>query len=160
MQKHAIYFNGVQSCVLLLVVVVGIIVIGKTCIMHSMYIFFHDFVNMKQSMPIQSNSIERCFSHHWLSYIYIIYIIHNSCFSLFILHNNSFDNQGSEINNDIFLRFDILSFTNVLPGDGRSIFQNVASLNIPAHDVINVLYYELSSCHVISYLKTSHKYQY
>ena len=37
---------------------------------------------------------------------------HNPCFNLFILHSNPFDNQGSEINkNDIFLRFDILSFT-------------------------------------------------
>ena len=40
---------------------------------------------------------------------------HNPCFNLFILHNNSFDNQGSEINkinkNDAFLRVDILSFT-------------------------------------------------
>ena len=33
---------------------------------------------------------------------------HNPCFKLFILHNNSFDNQGSQINkNDIFLRFDM-----------------------------------------------------
>ena len=48
-------------------------------------------------------------------YIYIyIYISdsqivhHNPCFNLY----TSFDNQGSEINkNDIFLRFDILSFT-------------------------------------------------
>ena len=39
-------------------------------------------------------------------YIYI-YI----CFNLFILHNNSFYNQGSEINKNIFLHFDILSFT-------------------------------------------------
>ena len=39
---------------------------------------------------------------------------HNPCFNLLILHNNSFDNQGSEINkNDIFLRFDILSFTKI-----------------------------------------------
>ena len=50
-------------------------------------------------------------------YIYIyIYdsqiVLHNPCFIIFILHNNSFDNQGSEINkNNIFLRFDILSFT-------------------------------------------------
>ena len=37
---------------------------------------------------------------------------HNPCFNLFILHNNSFDNRGSELNkNDIFLRFDILCFT-------------------------------------------------
>ena len=37
---------------------------------------------------------------------------HNPCFNLFILYNNSFDNQGSEINkNHIFLCFDILSFT-------------------------------------------------
>ena len=49
-------------------------------------------------------------------YVYIcIYdsqiVHHNLCFNLFILHNNSFDNQGSEINkNDIFLRFDIPSF--------------------------------------------------
>ena len=35
-------------------------------------------------------------------------------FNIFILHNNSFDNQGSEINkSDIFLRFDILR--NFLP---------------------------------------------
>ena len=46
-------------------------------------------------------------------YIYDSQIVHhNPCFNLFILHSNSFDNQGSEINkNDIFLRFDILSFT-------------------------------------------------
>ena len=37
---------------------------------------------------------------------------HNPCFNLSILLNNPFDNQGSEINkNDIFLRFNILSFT-------------------------------------------------
>ena len=36
---------------------------------------------------------------------------HNPCFNLFIPHNNSFDNQGSKINkNNIFLRFNILSF--------------------------------------------------
>ena len=36
---------------------------------------------------------------------------HNPCFNLFILHSNSFDNQGSKISkNDIFLRFNILSF--------------------------------------------------
>ena len=35
-------------------------------------------------------------------------------FNLIILHNNSFDNQGSEINkNDFFLRFDKLSFTKI-----------------------------------------------
>ena len=44
-------------------------------------------------------------------YIYQI-VHHNPCSNLFILHNIPFDNQGSEINkNDIFLRFDILSFT-------------------------------------------------
>ena len=57
---------------------------------------------------------------HIYVYIYNIYNIYiyiwksNSdlCFNLFILHNNSFDNQGSEINkNDIFLRFDRLPFT-------------------------------------------------
>ena len=52
------------------------------------------------------------------SYIYIYdsqIVHHNPCFNLFILHSNPFDNQGSEINkNDIFLRFDILSFTNIL----------------------------------------------
>ena len=39
-------------------------------------------------------------------------IVHRKpCFNLLILHNNLFDNQGSEINkNNIFLRFDILSF--------------------------------------------------
>ena len=51
-------------------------------------------------------------------YIYILYmhdsqiVHHNPCFNLFLLHNNSFDNQGSEINEkDIFLRFDLVSFT-------------------------------------------------
>ena len=36
---------------------------------------------------------------------------HDPCFNLFLLHNNSFDNPGSEINkNDVFLLFlDILS---------------------------------------------------
>ena len=46
-------------------------------------------------------------------YIYDSQIVHhNPCFNLFILHNIPFENQGSEINkNDIFLGFDILSFT-------------------------------------------------
>ena len=46
------------------------------------------------------------------THIYNSQIVHhNPCFNLFILHNNLFDNQGSEINkNDIFLRFD-MSFT-------------------------------------------------
>ena len=30
---------------------------------------------------------------------------HNPCSNLFILHNNSFDNQGSEINKNIFFMF-------------------------------------------------------
>ena len=47
-------------------------------------------------------------------YIYDSQIVdHNPCFNLFMLHNNSFDNQGSEVNKyDIFLRFDIL-FTKI-----------------------------------------------
>ena len=46
-------------------------------------------------------------------YIYDSQIVHhNPRFNLFILLSNSFDNQGNEMNkNDIFLRFDILSFT-------------------------------------------------
>ena len=48
-------------------------------------------------------------------YIYIHdsqIVHHNPCFNLFILHSNQFDNQGSKINKiDIFLCFDILSFT-------------------------------------------------
>ena len=55
----------------------------------------------------------------YIMYIYIyIYIYHsqivhhNTRFNLFILHNSSFDNKGSEIyKNDIFLHFHILSFT-------------------------------------------------
>ena len=37
-------------------------------------------------------------------YVYDSQIVHhNTCFNLFILHNNSFDNEGSEINkNDFF----------------------------------------------------------
>ena len=53
-------------------------------------------------------------------YIYILYtyesqiVRHNPCFNLFILRNNSFDNQKSEINkNDNFLRFETLSFTKI-----------------------------------------------
>ena len=43
-------------------------------------------------------------------YIYIyIYdnqiVYHNRCFNLFILHNNSFDNQGSKINKDYIFTF-------------------------------------------------------
>ena len=30
---------------------------------------------------------------------------HNRCFNLFILHNNSFDNQGSKINKDYIFTF-------------------------------------------------------
>ena len=54
---------------------------------------------------------------HIYIYIYIYIsdsqIVHqNPCFNSFILHNHSFDNQGSEINkNDIFLHFYIMSFT-------------------------------------------------
>ena len=46
-------------------------------------------------------------------YVYDSQIVHNNpCFNLFILHNIPFDSQGSEINkNNIFLHFDILSFT-------------------------------------------------
>ena len=55
------------------------------------------------------------FGCKFVCYIYIYdsqIVHHNPCFNLFILHNNLFDNQGSEINkNDIFLRFDILSLT-------------------------------------------------
>ena len=42
---------------------------------------------------------------------------HNLCFNLFILHNNSFGNQGSEINtNDIFLCSNIpWSFAKTFP---------------------------------------------
>ena len=45
-------------------------------------------------------------------YIYDSQIVpHNPCFNLFILHDNSFDNQGREVNkNDILLPFNILSF--------------------------------------------------
>ena len=59
--------------------------------------------------------ISICLYIHIYIYIYIHdsqIVHHNPCFNLFILHSNPFDNQGSEINkNDIFLRFDILSFT-------------------------------------------------
>ena len=52
---------------------------------------------------------------------------HNPCFNVFILHNNSFDNHGSQINkndkNDIFLRFDILYVT-------KEVFPNTHSINL------------------------------
>ena len=51
-------------------------------------------------------------------YIYDSQIVHhNTCFNLFLLHNNSFDNQGSEINkNDIFFtsRYTVF-YKNFLP---------------------------------------------
>ena len=37
---------------------------------------------------------------------------------------------------------DVFSSFEIKEGDGRSITQNVASLNIRVHDVINLLYYE------------------
>ena len=42
-----------------------------------------------------------------MNFIYHNQIVHHKpCFNLFLLHNNSFDNQGSEINNsDIFCMF-------------------------------------------------------
>ena len=42
---------------------------------------------------------------------------HNPCFNLFIIHNNSFDNQGSEINkNNIFFTFrHTVIYENFLP---------------------------------------------
>ena len=51
-------------------------------------------------------------------YIYDSQIVHhNPCFNLFILHNNSFDNQGSEINkSDIFFTFrHTVFYKNFLP---------------------------------------------
>ena len=51
-------------------------------------------------------------------YIYDSQIVHhNPRFNLFILHNNSFDNQGSKINkNDIFFTFrHTILYKNVLP---------------------------------------------
>ena len=37
---------------------------------------------------------------------------HNPCFNLFILYNNSFDNQGNEINKkDIFYVFSVIQST-------------------------------------------------
>ena len=46
-------------------------------------------------------------------YVCIYQYIHTyPCFNLFILHNNSFDNQGSEINeNNLFFTFRHISFT-------------------------------------------------
>ena len=41
---------------------------------------------------------------------------HNPCFNLFILHNNSFDNQESEINkNDFFTFRHTVFYKNFLP---------------------------------------------
>ena len=77
----------------------------------------------------------------------------NPCFNLFILHDNSFDNQGSRMNKNAFLCFDIISFTIKLPDDRRDITKYVASLAILAH-YLSILY------HVVSCLKASHNKQY
>ena len=65
-----------------------------------------NFNNMKLS---RGNDVDLvCLSYHIYIYIYIYICIHR-CFNLFILHNNSFDNQGYKINKNIFLGFGILS---------------------------------------------------
>ena len=47
-------------------------------------------------------------------YIYDSQIVHhNPCFNLFILHNIPFDNQGNEINKNIFLH--TVVYKNFLP---------------------------------------------
>ena len=54
--------------------------------------------------------------HIYINESQIVY--HNPCFNLFILHNNSFHNQGCKINkSDIFLSFEILPvfYKNFLP---------------------------------------------
>ena len=61
-------------------------------------------------MKLRVASIFELYIHIYTHDIQIVH--HNPCFSLFILHNIPFDNQGSEINkNDISLSFDIISFT-------------------------------------------------
>ena len=63
-------------------------------------------------MKIESTYVYQSYFNVYDSQI----VHHNPCFNLFILHNNLFDNQGSEINkNDIFLRFDIAFYKNFLP---------------------------------------------
>ena len=51
--------------------------------------------------------ITEIFLNRTYIYIYSKIVHHNPCFNSFMLHNN----QGSEIKNNIFLRFNILSFT-------------------------------------------------
>ena len=59
---------------------------------------------------------------------------HNPCFNLFILHNNSFDNEGNETNkNGIFLRYDTLSFIITMNS-------TIYSKNILTHVFINSLH--------------------
>ena len=59
---------------------------------------------------------------------------HNPCFNLFILHNNSFDNEGNETNkNGIFLRNDTLSFIITMNS-------TIYSKNILTHVFINSLH--------------------
>ena len=62
-------------------------------------------------------------------------IVHqNPCFNLFILHNNSFDNEGNETNkNGIFLRYDTLSFIITMNS-------TIYSKNILTHVFINSLH--------------------
>ena len=62
--------------------------------------------NTNRSKRIKCKKIPFIYVIYTYIYIYIYnnqIVHHNPCFNLFILHNNSFDNQGSEINkNDIF----------------------------------------------------------
>ena len=61
------------------------------------------------------------------NFIYHNQIVHHKlCFNLFILHNNLFGNQRTEKSkNDIFVRFDVLSFTKTF-----FLLYSVLSLNL------------------------------
>ena len=79
---------------------------------------------------------------------------HNPCFNLFTLHNNSFDNQGSEINeNDIFFsRFDILSFTKILSTENTLLLKILSYTKICFDMPFFIMYIYIYICLLFIYI--------
>ena len=76
-----------------------------------MVIYIYIYIYIYSTLSTLCYDVVLCVS--WVTYDHLyIYtydsqiVHHNPCFNLFILHNNSFDNQGREINkNEIFFMF-------------------------------------------------------
>ena len=95
--KNANIFNLLFVVLLYQLLYIHIYITNKYIYIYNKYIYTYIYRRTESNSEI-------------VHYSQIVH--HNPRFNLFILQNNSFDSQGSEINkSDIFLRFDILSFT-------------------------------------------------